>query len=90
MIYDPKKPKEPPPTPRPAPRGDRSDGFVTYAERDGHCVQCGKPYGRDESIVLSRSASAGSALPIHGAESQADGWHPECWEQTHAEGDSPS
>jgi len=85
MIYDPKKPKEPPPPPHPSPRGSRSEGLAILSDRNGHCVQCGKAYGTAETIILRRTALAGSPLPIHGAESQPDGWHPSCWEETHAE-----
>ena len=81
MIYDPKKPKEPIPTPRPAPRGRRSDGSTTVAERFGQCVHCRKPYRRGDVIVIHRATSA--AMPIHGTESQPDGWHSQCWEDTH-------
>ena len=56
------------------------------SDRNGHCVQCGEAYGANESIVVSRTALAGGPTQIHGAESQPDGWHPLCWDQTHEEG----
>jgi hypothetical protein len=84
MIYDPKKHPEPVQAPRQSPRGKRSDGDSSIAERDGQCVHCRKPYWRNDVIVISRATS--SAMPIHGSESQSDGWHSQCWNDAHDEG----
>ena len=80
MIYDPKKPPEPPQQPRPSPRGNQSDGAPTMADRAGRCVQCGEPYAFGDAIIVNLATSRSGLL------GDSDGWHPVCWEQTHVEG----
>jgi hypothetical protein len=72
MPYDPRKLKEDrtPPPPKPAPRGIPGGSIMAW--RDGHCIQCGKPYGEGERIVVNQ------AMPS-GLMSESDGYHLECW-----------
>lgn len=76
MPYDPKRLKEDrtPPPAKPAPRGTPLyGGSGVMAWRDGHCIQCGKPYVAGEQIIVNRAAASGLA-------SASDGYHVHCWE----------
>jgi hypothetical protein len=42
------------------------------AWRDGHCIQCGKPYVMGQQIVVNQAMSSGLM-------SDSDGYHPDCW-----------
>jgi hypothetical protein len=77
-MWDPKKLREDrtPPPARPAPRGTSIDD-TTITLRDGHCVQCRKPYSMGEQIGRNLAASHSSFS------TDPDGYCLDCWRSIH-------